>query len=61
MFHLRVEFDVEFCFDRGDDSTLEADDLFWVCLSGVVDDHQRLLVVDCSATAATAFPTALFD
>ena len=61
MFNLRVEIDVEFGFDGGDDAALEADDLLWVGVTGVVDDHQRLLVIDGCVAAALAFPAALLD
>ena len=61
MVHLRVEFDVKFCFHRSDDALFEADDFLRKRLAGVVHDDERLLVINCRIAAALALPSALFD
>lgn len=54
MFDFRVEVYVESGFYGSDYAFLQADDLFRICLTGVIDDHKRLLFPYCSSAAAVS-------
>ena len=61
MLYLRVKFDAELSADGLDYTLFESYDLLRIGITGVIHDHQRLLVVDCSIAASLAFPATLFD
>ena len=61
MFHLGTEFHTELSPHRSDYTFFKSDDLFRICLTGMIHYHQRLLIPDRRTTAALSFPATLFD
>ena len=61
MFDFGLEVDAEFGFDGGDYAFLKADDLFRICFTGVIDNHERLFFPYGSSAAPLSLPSALLD
>ena len=54
-----MELDTKLRLNRSDYTFFKAYYLLGICLTGIIDDHQRLLFPYSSTTASPAFPSAL--
>ena len=56
-----MEFDTELRLHRSDYTLFQPDNLLRICLTGIIHDHQRLLLPYRRAAAPASLPSALLD